>query len=69
MTTKFFVKTSNCHPHQLSIDTDLERLYVSTTEGLILIFNINVKEGEKPHMIHWINPHLRRAKNEADFIR
>ena len=44
------VKTSNARPVTLEIDTDLERLYVSTREGMVLIFD--VKTPRSPVMIH-----------------
>ena len=44
------VKTSNARPAELEIDTDLERLYVSTREGMVIIFD--VKDPKSPVMIH-----------------
>jgi len=45
-----FFKTSNARPSELELDTDLERLYVSTREGMVLIFD--VKNPKSPVMIH-----------------
>lgn len=74
------IKTNNCRPYGLEIDTDLERLYVSTREGLILIFDVKVSDNsddnsdEKnkkkhmgPYMIHCIKP-LKRTQN-IDFVK
>ncbi len=46
------IKTSNSRPAELEFDTDLERLYVSTREGLVIIFD--VKNPKSPVMIHVI---------------
>ena len=48
--TAGFVKTSNARPVELEIDEDLERLYVSTREGMVLIFDI--KKPKTPVMVH-----------------
>ena len=44
------MKASNARPADLEIDTDLERLYVSTREGMVLIFD--VKTPRSIVMIH-----------------
>lgn len=62
------VKTSNAKPLNLALDTDLERLYVSTREGMVLIFN--VKTPRSPVMIHTMR--LCRPgqnMNNSDYIK
>ena len=44
------MKTSNAKPAELEIDTDLERLYVSTREGMVIIFD--VKDPKSPVPIY-----------------
>ena len=61
------VKTSNARPAELAIDTDLERLYVSTREGMIIIFD--VKTPKSPVMIHTMRL-CRTVRNGApDYIK
>jgi len=70
------VKTSNCRPVELEIDTDLERLYVSTKEGMVLIFDVKnaaqnnaAQHTAAPIMIHTIRP-LKLIKNGIpDYIK
>lgn len=50
--TSGVVKTSNARPADLQIDTDLERLYVSTKEGMVLVFE--VKTPKSIMIIHTI---------------
>ena len=45
------IKCSNCHPLKLEIDIDLQRLYCTTKEGLVLLFDIKT---DSPIMIHCI---------------
>lgn len=62
------VKTSNTKPLNLALDTDLERLYVSTREGMVLIFN--VKTPKSIVMIHSMR--LCRPSqniNQSDYIK
>ena len=59
------VKTSNARPADLEIDTDLERLYVSTREGMVLIFD--VKTPRSPVMIHTMR--LCRLSQNGDYIK
>ena len=37
------VKCSNATPSELEIDEDLQRLYVATREGMVLIFDISYR--------------------------
>ena len=64
------VKTSNSRPYELEIDTDLERLYVSTREGMVLIFDV---KQHVPLMIHMISLYQNRPKAgktpTPDFIK
>ena len=48
--TEGIIKTSNARPCALEIDTELERLYVATREGMVIIFN--VKDPKQPVMVH-----------------
>ena len=51
------MKTSNTRPAELEIDTDLERLYVSTREGMVLIFDAkNPKSIRLIHTMRMIKP-------------
>lgn len=60
------VKTSNARPVDLEIDTDLDRLYVSTREGMVLIFDVKVPKS--PVMIHTMRL-CRAINNQVDFIK
>ena len=48
--TAGIIKTSNARPCAIEIDADMERLYVATREGMILIFD--VKDLKQPYMVH-----------------
>lgn len=61
------VKTSNARPCELEIDTDLERLYVSTKEGLVIIFD--VRNPKSPVMMHTTRLSKPEKNNPVDYIK
>ena len=61
------VKTSNARPAEIEIDTDLERLYVSTREGMVLIFD--VKSPRSPAMIHAIRLCVSTKSTPNEYIK
>ena len=62
------VKTSNARPQELEIDYDLQRLYVSTREGMVMIFD--VKDPSSPAMIHTVRLCRQiRSNPTADYIK
>ena len=60
------IKCKNCNPDALEIDTDLQRLYCSTREGMVLILDI---KSETPVMIHtiWLGK-VGPPSEKQDFI-
>jgi hypothetical protein len=50
------IKCSNASPNRLLIDTDIQRMYVTTREGMLLFFDI---ENPTPLMIHSMRVVLR----------
>lgn len=63
------VKTSNARPCALEIDTDLQRLYVATREGMVIIFD--VKDQKQSVMIHAVRIHKpsKRSVDSVDYIK
>ena len=65
--TAGLMKTSNARPAELEIDTDLERLYVSTREGMVLIFEVkNPKSFKLIHTMRMVK-HTRVAP--SDYVK
>ena len=58
------MKASNARPADLEIDTDLERLYVSTREGMVLIFDVKT-----PRSIVMIHTMLLCRVSQNDYIK
>lgn len=65
--TAGFVKTSNARPVDLEIDEDLERLYVSTREGIVLIFDI--KKPKSLVMVHMMRICKPTKSSPNDFVK
>lgn len=65
--TSGVVKTSNARPADLQIDTDLERLYVSTKEGMVLVFE--VKTPKSIMIIHTIRICKQLRSNPTDYVK
>ena len=70
--TLTYVKTSNAKPLGLEIDSDFGRLYVSTREGMVLIFdvkNVGNTPSARPVMIHTIRFAQVPKNGPADYIK